>query len=367
MNTNGWIKLHRKLLDGPILKSPNLLHVWIYCLLKANHKEKKIIFNNKEITLKPGQFIFGKKIASMEMNIPYSTLNYQLVTLKNCLNIERQSNNKFSIITILNWGTYQSAEDEVESLDCTPDVSQMNARCTPDVSQSTQEKNGKKEKKVKKGRKEPPCAKNAHGGGSEIKEEAVKGPKTLIIQPVIEDSAENTAKTIDFDSILEESIKNVENSSKPQENKQDFVEECLQIFYDVTSASNKDFIFIELSDSYLPETKGKFGRMLGTLKDNLRKSFEIVHPDLIGKFDTERFFQYFKSFLVFLVEKDETGNVRDYGLHKNPCIGVLSKNIKKYNAIWIQYCKDRRVELDYEEELNNRKNTQNEIEIVIGE
>ena len=42
---NGWIMLYRKLIDNPIFLKPELLQLWVYCLLKANHKENKIIFN----------------------------------------------------------------------------------------------------------------------------------------------------------------------------------------------------------------------------------------------------------------------------------------------------------------------------------
>lgn len=50
----GWVKLHRKLLDNPIVcKDSDHLAVWIYLMLNATHKEYDVLFNNKRITLKP--------------------------------------------------------------------------------------------------------------------------------------------------------------------------------------------------------------------------------------------------------------------------------------------------------------------------
>jgi hypothetical protein len=50
----GWIKLHRKMLDNPIVnKDCEYLAVWIYLLLNATHKEYDVIFEGKRITLQP--------------------------------------------------------------------------------------------------------------------------------------------------------------------------------------------------------------------------------------------------------------------------------------------------------------------------
>ena len=41
----GWIKLHRKTLDNPIItKDSDYLAVWIYLLLNATHKEYDVLF-----------------------------------------------------------------------------------------------------------------------------------------------------------------------------------------------------------------------------------------------------------------------------------------------------------------------------------
>ena len=59
---NGWIKLHRKLWDNPIVtKDPDHLAVWIYLLTNATHKDYYILWSGKKKKLKPGQLITGRK------------------------------------------------------------------------------------------------------------------------------------------------------------------------------------------------------------------------------------------------------------------------------------------------------------------
>ena len=47
--STGWISLHRKILDNPILKrSPiySRFEAFVYMLLKANHKDNKCVIGN---------------------------------------------------------------------------------------------------------------------------------------------------------------------------------------------------------------------------------------------------------------------------------------------------------------------------------
>ena len=62
---NGFIKLHRKILENPIImKDADYLALWIYLLLEAIHKENDKIFKGKRITLKAGQLITGRNVIS---------------------------------------------------------------------------------------------------------------------------------------------------------------------------------------------------------------------------------------------------------------------------------------------------------------
>jgi len=79
---NGWIKLHRKIFDNPIWQNEKALKIWIWCLLKANHKQNHILFSRQQIPIKKGQFIFGRKKASQELKIPETTIYFWINYLK---------------------------------------------------------------------------------------------------------------------------------------------------------------------------------------------------------------------------------------------------------------------------------------------
>jgi hypothetical protein len=62
--------------------------------------------------LQPGQFIFGRRKASAETGLSEREIRTILELLKSLQNITIKTTNKFSVITIVNWHTYQSGTDE---------------------------------------------------------------------------------------------------------------------------------------------------------------------------------------------------------------------------------------------------------------
>lgn len=111
-NMEGWIKLHRALLNSFVFAHPTTLKIWVWLLLKANHRHKytvcKVGFGFQDIELQPGQLKFGRAEAEEELCINGNTIYKHLHKLKDAGNILIESNNHFSIITICNWETYQS-------------------------------------------------------------------------------------------------------------------------------------------------------------------------------------------------------------------------------------------------------------------
>lgn len=103
----GWIKLHRKILENPIIQKPNYLALWVVLLLKANHKEKNFMWNGNIILVKEGQMITGRKELSKETSIPESTIEDILKYLERQHQIQQQKTTKYRIITIVNWIKHQ--------------------------------------------------------------------------------------------------------------------------------------------------------------------------------------------------------------------------------------------------------------------
>ena len=109
----GWIKIHRKILENPIVcKDSAYLSVWIYLLLNATHKEIPALFKGQKITLQPGQLITGRKSIAKHLNISESKVKRILFELENDQQIDRQRSNQNSLISILNWNKYQTDDQQ---------------------------------------------------------------------------------------------------------------------------------------------------------------------------------------------------------------------------------------------------------------
>ena len=123
------------------MKKPELLQLFIYCLLKANHEPERIIFNNKEIPILRGSFVAGRFSMADDLGCKGITLYKRLQKLKSLNFLTLNSNNKFTIVTIINYELYQSAEQNSNS--------KLNNGVTTEEQQSNTNKNEKNEKNIK--------------------------------------------------------------------------------------------------------------------------------------------------------------------------------------------------------------------------
>lgn len=110
MEDKSYIKLFRKLLNSPIFENEKALKIWIWCLLKATHKERLQLVGQQEVNLEKGQFVFGRKKASEELRMTESTIYKYIKLLEKLRMINVKSNNKFSVVTVEKWEEYQIEE-----------------------------------------------------------------------------------------------------------------------------------------------------------------------------------------------------------------------------------------------------------------
>ncbi len=119
----GYVKLWRKTLDSPVFANPELLKLWVLCLLKASHKEQWVHIDGvtQPIHLQPGQFVTGRYALHKEYyprkrksNKSPWTLWKWMQILENLGNLSIKTSNKYSIITIINWDIYQANENQNE-------------------------------------------------------------------------------------------------------------------------------------------------------------------------------------------------------------------------------------------------------------
>jgi len=112
---SGWVKLHRELLKKPIFENEKLLKVFIWCLCKATHKPRQQLIGKQFTWLEEGQFPTGRNKAGEELGLPPSTAWDYLKLLEANDTINIKSNNRFSTITVKNWGLYQSEKENPDS------------------------------------------------------------------------------------------------------------------------------------------------------------------------------------------------------------------------------------------------------------
>ncbi|HCV7610780.1 TPA: DnaD domain protein [Staphylococcus aureus] len=144
----GWIKLHRKLLDSPIFQNEKLFKVFAYCLMKASHKDHTQLVGRRVVELEKGQFVFGRKRASEELRLKESTVRDYIKLLENLGTIVVKSDNKFSVITVVNWAIYQSMEENSDSKnDNKSTTNQQQINTNKNVKNGDNVKNGENEKK----------------------------------------------------------------------------------------------------------------------------------------------------------------------------------------------------------------------------
>lgn len=103
---DGWIKIYRKLLEWEWYNKSEMVHLFIHLLLNANREDKKW----KGIDVKKGQLITGLKSLSYSTGISIQTVRTCLERLEVTGEINKQSNNQYTIVTICNYADYQQIE-----------------------------------------------------------------------------------------------------------------------------------------------------------------------------------------------------------------------------------------------------------------
>lgn len=107
---DGWVKLHRKIEDSAVFSNPKTLQVFIWCLCEARYTEGDQLVGRTVVHLLPGQFVTGRKAAAAKLSMPETTFRGHLKTLESLGIVAVNPTNKFSVVTIENWGFYQGEE-----------------------------------------------------------------------------------------------------------------------------------------------------------------------------------------------------------------------------------------------------------------
>ena len=106
---NGYIKLHRKMLDWEWMDDAVTVQVYIYCLLRANYEVQQW----HGILIQPGQFVTSLSNMASDLKLTKGQLRTALNHLKTTHSTTQSSTHHGTLITIEKWSEYQSAGEKV--------------------------------------------------------------------------------------------------------------------------------------------------------------------------------------------------------------------------------------------------------------
>ena len=99
----GFIKLHRKIVEWEWYDNTNVVRVFIHLLLSANHEKNQW----HGIDIGVGEVITGRESLAKTLGLSQQSIRTALDKLKSTNEITIKSTNKYSIIKLNNWSSYQ--------------------------------------------------------------------------------------------------------------------------------------------------------------------------------------------------------------------------------------------------------------------
>jgi len=130
----GWIKIQRSLLDWEWYDDINTKVLFLHCLLKANHAEKKY----RGAVVKRGTFLTGRELLAKDTGLTVQQIRTSLIKLKSTNELTIKPSSKGSVVEVVNYDKYQSTTNTATNEQPTSNQ------------QVTSNKNEKKEKNEKK-------------------------------------------------------------------------------------------------------------------------------------------------------------------------------------------------------------------------
>ena len=119
----GWIRLHRRIIDHWIWKDPIKLKWWLDILLNANHEDNKVNIGFELFDCKRGQTVRSLQKWAERWNCNKDSARNFLKLLEKDAMISHENIGKSTRITICNYDTYQDVLHDGQ----TPDKRQTNA------------------------------------------------------------------------------------------------------------------------------------------------------------------------------------------------------------------------------------------------
>jgi hypothetical protein len=103
ISNNGFIVLHRKMVDWEWYQDANTMRLFLHCILKANHKTKKW----QGIDIQRGQFLTSSDTLALDLKLSRQQIRTSLNKLKSTSEITILTTSRNSMITVSLYNDYQ--------------------------------------------------------------------------------------------------------------------------------------------------------------------------------------------------------------------------------------------------------------------
>lgn len=135
---NGWIKVHRKMMEWEWYKDPNTSRLFFHLLLTANHRPQKW----RGIDVPAGATITSIRKLSAETNISERGVRTAIKHLISTHEVTQSTTSRYTLIQLTNYEKYQLTDTVTD----TPVTQYRHSTDTP-VTTNKNDKNNKNEKK----------------------------------------------------------------------------------------------------------------------------------------------------------------------------------------------------------------------------
>ncbi len=107
----GWVKLHRQFIHWEWYDKSETVHLFLHCLLKANHKDKMY----RGILVKAGTFLTSRDILSRELGLSVRQIRTSLSRLKKTNELTIKTSAQGTVIQVVKYNYYQLQSNKVTS------------------------------------------------------------------------------------------------------------------------------------------------------------------------------------------------------------------------------------------------------------
>lgn len=135
----GWVCVHRQLLDNPIFKNDKMFRVFMFCLLRAQHTAGDQLVGDSVVHLEAGQLATGRIAISDKTGLSQQNVRTAISKLEKLGILTIKPTTKYSVITMTNWDKYQQTNQQTTNKQ--PTSNQQ-------VTTSNNDNNGNNEKNI---------------------------------------------------------------------------------------------------------------------------------------------------------------------------------------------------------------------------